>query len=460
MKKMTFIAVFSALVLSTCASSVKTAPAWFEKKPQIPRYILGAGYGRSPQMNAALADATAAAKLDAAKEVSEEVLGPTVKVVKDLLGGESGKFLDPYREAVVKKLRVELEGLEINESAYNDDTGEYWVLVALDREFFIESRQKKLSEARSAAVPLLAEAEGAEPVKTFNLLAYAIDVLFAKDALSVLDEKGNPLLDRIHAGVLNALKNLPLQRKTYTITGVRGRKFAFSLPVEIVGMTASREGIPVRFSFEKGGGEIEPEAATTADGKALFISKGIEAEAAVAGKIDLARLSKSGESAKVFFESFDSALPKTSINVLFRDWTAGVLFRKKIADRVDATSIEKAVSESISAGGKAVSAIPVSKPEDFFSYFDGAPSALSSLYMDGKIDVLVTGLLDVSAQKSAGGKSFDAKGALSIRVYDLTAGKLAREFEKIEVAASGASEDEAIAEIEKQAAARIPASLL
>lgn len=265
--------MFALLVGAVCAGAAfsQTPPGWVARRPAAPGYFVGIGIARTEgDLPAARKAATQQALNDIALQVEARVFSRSRLKVEE--GGEGMK--QDYRSEIRTQAAEELEGVEIA-GTYED--GEHcWVYARLSVEEFQHRRREKTAQARQGALALFTRAQGQEPAAALGFYLRALGPLQqgAGDPLNV-EHRGVPLslATEIPLRIQQLLSALRLEAAPGQIRLKQRAAVDQVLEVrarfkEGAGQEGPAAGLPLRWRFVRGEGQLFPTALTDKEGVA------------------------------------------------------------------------------------------------------------------------------------------------------------------------------------------------
>lgn len=268
--------VLGLLIAAVCAEVAfpqtrGETPGWVARRPVAPGYFVGIGIARTEgDLPAARKAATQRALEDIALQVEARVFSQSRLKVEE--GGEG--MNQEYRSEIRTQTAGELAGVEVA-STYED--GEHcWVYARLSVEEFQRRRQEKTAQARQGALALFSQAQGQEPAAALALYLSALGPLQqgAGDPLRV-EYRGVPLAlateiplriqHLLSALRLESALKLPLLKQRAAVDQVLEVRARFR---EGAGQEGPAAGLPLRWRFVRGEGELVSSALTGEDGVA------------------------------------------------------------------------------------------------------------------------------------------------------------------------------------------------
>jgi hypothetical protein len=293
------LAGFGFFIAALCASAAfpqdrREAPVWVAQRPAMGEYFVGIGVARRDgDLPEARAQATRLALNDIALQVEARVSSESRLLLREQVEGMKQEYRSEIRTQTAEKL----EGVEI--AGTYEDAQYCWVYARLSVEEFQRRRQEKTAQARQQALALLVRAEEQEPVAALALYLRA---------LAPLQQAAGDPLYALHRGQTLALAaEIPLRiQQLLSAIHLEGpaplpllkQRAALDLPLEIrvrgqdrQGRACPLRGLPLRFGFVRGEGELVAAALSDEGGVArsrLRQVRAAEPVQAVEVRLDLA----------------------------------------------------------------------------------------------------------------------------------------------------------------------------
>ena len=266
------MAVFGLLIAVFCATAAfsqarRERPSWVAVRPREAECFVGIGIALiEGDLPAAREQALRSALNDIALQVEARVSSDA-----RLLSAEgAGETHQEYRSEVRTTAAEDLEGVEI--AGTYEDGQHCWVYARLPAAQFQRRRQEKREQARQMARECFSLAEGAAPAAALALYlrGFAALQLAPGEPLRVM-HRGEEisLAAEIPLRMQRLLSAIRLEAVPIGATPKQGA--AVDLLLEIRARSAGGrpvQGLPVRFAFVRGGGELIPAALTGEEGVA------------------------------------------------------------------------------------------------------------------------------------------------------------------------------------------------
>ena len=287
------------LISVVCPTGAPAEPFWVLRRPKEDGFFVGIGVARRAESLPESRDcALKRALKDIAAQIETSVSGETYMKETE----KAGEIRQEYRVEVMTMVSATLEGVEIVDTWEDDEN--CWAYARLSEAKLERLRQKRIESARRAAFTLFSKADELAvdaPAEALALYVQALEPL--RDSL------GDPLLvthrgkaiamdTEIPSRIQAILSSIELQASPVETSLKHGT--AVDVPLEIEAFVDDRgtkhamNGVPIRFSFEKGRGDLDVRVWTGEDGSARSRLRVIHDPASVQvirAEIDLASLS-------------------------------------------------------------------------------------------------------------------------------------------------------------------------
>ena len=247
-------------------------PKWVKKRPEKPGSYIGIGMTAKGQLSADeyMGKARNSALFDLASEIMVGISGEFVLEVTERTG-----MTEEQVQAEMKSVaRANLMGHKVADTW--GDRKEYWVFYALSRRDYqamIEEQKRKAFEAASA-MKKKAVAENQKGNLSTSMRFYLRALGEMQDVMAhpptAGDRTRNALLevDDIYATLQKSLGGFHLAAGGTRIYGLVGAPVAAPLEVAVKTGGHPVAGLPVRFAFTSGSGEMSESVQTDRDGVA------------------------------------------------------------------------------------------------------------------------------------------------------------------------------------------------
>ena len=273
------------------------SPLWVLRRPKQEGYFVGIGVAqREENLPESKDRAFKRALENIAAQIETSVLGEVYMKETE----EAGEMRQEYRAEIKTMVSATLEGVQIIDTW--EDTENCWVYARLSVARFERLRQEKIERARRLAFNFFSQADELEADGTAEALSFYLQALkplhdALGDPLRVIHRGKTITLDteiprRIRA-ILSAIEleaspvNTPLKQGTTIDVPLTVRAFF----KEEKGTRHTVNGMPIRFAFEKGRGDLVARVWTGNRGTAISRLREIHDPASiqvVQAKIDLA----------------------------------------------------------------------------------------------------------------------------------------------------------------------------
>ena len=251
-------------------------PAWVSEKPHLPSLYQGVGaseesWGQADER--ALADLAAELRVtvwSVIRDMARETVTDGGSEVEESVFSETQTMVDET-----------LEGARIVERWRGPSTGEYWAYAVLEKAEVQRRVEREIEDARRMALDHYASASLARERHEMALaLKYYVDAFAAlrtvigRPVEADLDGDGAPevLSSEIDREIGRVLMGMELVPRNDRLTAKAGRPMEAPLVVQAVysssGGRIALSGVPVRFAFLRGTGQLDARVTTGPDGLA------------------------------------------------------------------------------------------------------------------------------------------------------------------------------------------------
>lgn len=137
LKRMIIITtILLAFILSGCSGSasvgkeeISKIPVWFEKLPEDPNFIFGAGEGKSRELQIATDNAAAAARADVGRTIELKLSDMAKRFAEQTGEAENAQILQMTTQVTKTVVSTVLTGCKIAEKKIHDSNGLYQVFA-------------------------------------------------------------------------------------------------------------------------------------------------------------------------------------------------------------------------------------------------------------------------------------------------------------------------------------------
>ena len=285
------------LVSAVFPTAALSEPLWVLIRPKLDGYFVGIGVAqRAENLPESRDRALERALKNIATQIETSVLGEIY--MKDT--EKAGEIRQEYRVEIKTMVSATLEGVEIVDTW--EDTENCWVYARLSAARFERLRQEKIENARRLAFNHFSKAEGLGADATAEALS-----LYVQALRPLHDSLGDPLRV-IHRGkaitmdteiplrIQSILSSIELEASSVKTPLKCGT--TIDVPLEVMaffkdekGTRRTINGMPIRFAFEKGRGDLGATVWTGNGGRAISRLREIHDPASVQivrARIDLA----------------------------------------------------------------------------------------------------------------------------------------------------------------------------
>ena len=270
-------------------------PLWVSRRPTQDGYHVGIGVARREESLPASRDRALKSALEnIATQIETSVSGETRMNETE----ESGQVRGAYSAEIMTMVSATLEGVEIVDAW--DDAENCWVYARLSVARFERLRRERIVRARRSALAVLTQAEeSAAEAEQLGLLLRALRAL--RDAL------GDPLRVRHRGRTITLDTEIPLriqailssiELEASPVDTPIKQGTAVDVPLEVMasfrdddGNRRALKGMPIRFAFDRGRGDLVARVWTGPGGAAVSKLRAVHDPAAyqaVRATIDLA----------------------------------------------------------------------------------------------------------------------------------------------------------------------------
>jgi hypothetical protein len=318
--------VLSAL-LSCCLFLVGAAvaetppPDWVVQRPVSADYYYGIGVAAKDTSGTTAGEHLRAAEQNALSNLAAQISVTVSGELIDRVLEKSGLVERDFESFVKATTEAELSGHELVDTWKNDT--EYWVLYRLSKALHERQRREKRETALALGLDLFAKAKESERGR-----AIADALLFHLQALQPLQPYLGETLrveyegcsiqlgNEIYAALTDLLRGLELVPEKADLEVTLGRDTETPLALTAVyrdegGERTPQRGLPIRFGFREGAGELTEEARTDGDGVARTLVTKVsspEESQTVTARLDLSRMIPE-EGRSVVIEATIASLP-------------------------------------------------------------------------------------------------------------------------------------------------------
>lgn len=247
--------------------SRREAPAWVAQRPRVPDCFVGIGVAR---IEGDLPAAREQAAQNALHDIALQVEARVSSDVRLRIDEEEEGMNQEYRAEIRTQVAEELAGVEI--AGTYQDAEHCWVYARLSVEEFQRRRQERAAAARRLARQCLERAEGKAPAEALALYLRgfaALQLAPGEPLRAVYRGEEIALATEIPLRIQQLLSAIRLEAAPIAAPVEQGR--SLGVPLEVRAWDAGErpvQGLPMRFSFIRGGGELVGVAVTGADGVA------------------------------------------------------------------------------------------------------------------------------------------------------------------------------------------------
>ena len=269
--KTTLIVFFASLFL--LAGDIK--PSWVKTRPHSKEHYIGIAFASKSQYPQKYRQI---AKDEALRDLASEIQVNISAEFLHRIAEQGGMLEDEMRSLVKSKTQANLKGYDLVDSW--EDKARYWVYYRLSKKEYTRRYKERKKKITALARDLYFKAKKSEHLKDISsALRYSVQ------ALAVLDEfLGEPLQisykgqnlylqNELYASIQSNFSCLKLKPAKPIIKAKKG--FGLHQPLRVkISCTASGNkfpvsGLPVRFSFVKGGGQLVSRAVSDENGVAV-----------------------------------------------------------------------------------------------------------------------------------------------------------------------------------------------
>ncbi len=305
---MSFSGVFSAL-LSCCLFVIGTAaaqtspPDWVARRPVSSDYYYGIGVAAKDSTGAAAGEHVRAAEQSALSNLAAQISVTVSGELIDRVLEKSGLIERDFESFVKATTEAELSGHELVDT-WESDT-ECWVLYRLSKALYERQQREKRETALALGLDLFAKAKESERDRAIaDALLFHLQALqplqpYLGEALQVEYEGGSIQLgNEIYAALTDLLRALELVPDQAELDVILGRDTETPLALTVVyrdegGGRTPQPGLPIRFGFREGAGELTEEVRTDREGIARTLVTKVsspEKSQTISACLDLARM--------------------------------------------------------------------------------------------------------------------------------------------------------------------------
>ena len=342
----------------------KRKPHWVKERPDDPAYYIG--IAMSPKTG----DGREYVKITRAKALKQMSSEIKVKVSSNSVL-HSLENIDGFREEYEAEIRTSVEQtLEGYEVKTWENKKEYWVMVRLSKEKYHRMQLIKLEMAKSRAYSYYEDAlkaiEETDVYSALNYLAKAVISIkgHLEEDLMYHSIDGNLNLGTAIYGkiqdVFHRIELVPLQ-KTYSVKFSKNKQ----LPVKVqakfyinTGREVPLQGLPLNFSFLKGGGILSSQSVTGPGGVAKTLISRLTSNRKsqeIKCSLDLSMVRQEGQNEKtgkvldIFFP--EKMIPVTYITLNLQKSSAYVImdeivFGKRSSQKTFLNEVKTILNES------------------------------------------------------------------------------------------------------------------
>ena len=269
--KKTYLLLISLILLASQTMAGPRKPAWVKQRPNNPDYYIGIAFSKKTGNTIDYMQDT---RTRALRELSSEI-EVTISSNSILQQLESNNdFYQSYESKINASVLQTLEGYELETW---EDKKEYWVMARLSKTKHKLQKEMKLDRAKMTASVHIEEAQK----HLANQRPYAALESYFKAALSIKDHLEADLTHRsvtgtqnlgvaIQNGITTTLQNLTIapEQAAYQVgrTGIANLKPRAQLNLITPNGSFPAEGVPVRFTFIAGSGNIQDKSVSDHDG--------------------------------------------------------------------------------------------------------------------------------------------------------------------------------------------------
>ena len=252
-----------------------TRPLWVSRRPKPDGYFVGIGVAQKQESLPESKDrALKHALQNIATQIETQVLGEINMIVTE----KAGEIQQEYRAEITTMVSATLEGVEIVDTW--EDTENCWVYARLSALRFQRLRQRKIDNARRLAFEFFSSADewGTDATaKALSLYVQALKPL--RDALGDplrVTHRGRAIaLDtQIPRRIQAILSTIELEASLVAAPLKQGT--AIDVPLEVTASVVDEKGtrhivsgLPIRFVFERGRGDLVVSVWTGKEGTAI-----------------------------------------------------------------------------------------------------------------------------------------------------------------------------------------------
>ena len=285
------------LVSAVFPTAALSEPLWVLMRPKLDGYFVGIGVAqRAENLPESRDRALERALKNIATQIETSVLGEIY--MKDT--EKAGEIRQEYRVEIKTMVSATLEGVEIVDTW--EDTENCWVYARLSAARFERLRQEKIENARRLAFNHFSKAEGLGADATAEALSLYVQALRPlHDSLGdplrvILRGKAITMDTEIPLRIQSILSSIELEASSVKTPLKCGT--TIDVPLEVMaffkdekGTRRTINGMPIRFAFEKGRGDLGATVWTGNGGRAISRLREIHDPASVQivrARIDLA----------------------------------------------------------------------------------------------------------------------------------------------------------------------------
>jgi hypothetical protein len=252
-----------ALVLAALAGLARAddEPDWVRKRPVVDGSYVGIGMARKSGPAAEYVEAARnVARNDIAGQISVKVSSEVLRTVLE----KNEQVREEFTSSIRASTTAEMENLELVDTYESDQ--EYWVYLRLSRAEFEARRRARLEAASGQAIDLYVRGgereRSGEAARAIGLYAQALVPLeryLGEPITADLEGSQVYLLNEIYGSLRSLLERTAVKPVVPELEATIGRPL--TQPLEVAArLTGPRPapvaGLPVRFSFTRGAGEL------------------------------------------------------------------------------------------------------------------------------------------------------------------------------------------------------------